>query len=220
MCKILHHQSFSVWKRIPFLFNLSADGKLRNSALKVLHEETHRVIKLRRSQMELEGWKSPADLNDGEDAEEFGGAKRRVAFLDSLLLAQRETGQLTDANIQEEVDTFMFEVSVRPPKEENKITNRARFSGSRHNKFSSGICRLFAVSTRRSTAACVRRSRSMRWPRIGIDDLFRGCDQRNHSNLSACSVFQSKGCRTVYGWECPSSGRCIYIHICVYDSKE
>lgn len=110
MCRILHHQSFSVWKRIPFLFNLSSDGQLRNGALKVLHGETQRVIKLRRSQMDAEGWASSSSDGGDKDANEIGGTKRRVAFLDSLLMAQRETtGQLTDANIQEEVDTFMFE---------------------------------------------------------------------------------------------------------------
>lgn len=104
VCKILHHQSFSIWKRIPFLFNMSAEGRIRNKALNVLHNHTRKVIKLRRQLME-------ADSIDLTPKEDECGLKQRHAFLDSLLIAQKENGYLTDANIQEEVDTFMFEVN-------------------------------------------------------------------------------------------------------------
>lgn len=100
-------QSFSLWKRIPFLFNLTSSGRQLNAALKILHDETRRVIRVRRSHMNEEAKLNPKTDNNDED---MFGSKRRLAFLDSLLLAQKETGRLTDANIQEEVDTFMFEV--------------------------------------------------------------------------------------------------------------
>lgn len=102
----MHEQSFSIWKRIEFLFNLSTTGRLRNAALKILHDHTRRVIKERRSQMIEE---AKPDQQIGNNDDNMFGSKRRLAFLDSLLLAQKESGQLTDANIQEEVDTFMFE---------------------------------------------------------------------------------------------------------------
>ncbi|XP_030382361.1 probable cytochrome P450 4s3 [Scaptodrosophila lebanonensis] len=99
ICRILHKQSFSFWQRFNLLFKFSEAGRQRNAALHVLHDETNRVIRMRRELLQKSKINSLSDV-DG---------KRRLAFLDMLLISQLEGAELTDIEIREEVDTFMFE---------------------------------------------------------------------------------------------------------------
>ncbi|XP_034489516.1 probable cytochrome P450 4s3 [Drosophila innubila] len=109
ICRILHKQSFSFWQRFNVLFNLSEAGRVRNAALQVLHEETYRVINMRRKQLQQAQAEQLAEQKDQQQDNDVGG-KRRLAFLDMLLLSQMEGGSdLSDVDIREEVDTFMFE---------------------------------------------------------------------------------------------------------------
>ncbi|XP_034234600.1 cytochrome P450 4C1-like [Thrips palmi] len=73
-----------------------------NRALKVLHGMTSSVISIRKREFSTEDL-----VNIQNEAED--GTKKRVAFLDQLLLANQKGADLSDIDIQEEVDTFMFE---------------------------------------------------------------------------------------------------------------
>lgn len=86
---------------------MSRDQK---KCLEVLCEFTDGVIKSRRN--ELLGAKDKAMLNENAEDEDLG-TKRKVAFLDLLLQATIDGKPLTDLDIREEVDTFMFEVNSR-----------------------------------------------------------------------------------------------------------
>ncbi|KAI8033434.1 hypothetical protein M5D96_013797 [Drosophila gunungcola] len=111
ICRVMHKQSFSFWQRLNIFFKHSKPGKEREAALKVLHDETNRVIRLRRAQLIQERNESRPE-SEQQPQDDVGG-KRRLAFLDMLLLAQMEGSgggaELSDTDIREEVDTFMFE---------------------------------------------------------------------------------------------------------------
>ncbi|UJR12468.1 hypothetical protein I4U23_016644 [Adineta vaga] len=79
------------WLWPDFLFNLLPEGREQNRCLKIVHQFTKKVIHDRAQNFHANGI-------DG----------KRLAFLD-LLLKQMHDEQLTLLDIQEEVDTFMFE---------------------------------------------------------------------------------------------------------------
>ncbi|EPB71359.1 hypothetical protein ANCCEY_09544 [Ancylostoma ceylanicum] len=86
-----------------FLFNLIGDGREQAKCVKVLHDFTSSVIRAR---------KEKADAAGGVDkllALESAEGRRRMAFLD-LMLDMNAKGELSMDGVQEEVDTFTFEV--------------------------------------------------------------------------------------------------------------
>lgn len=92
-------KEFSLWKRFDFLHAYSSDYRRLRQLLVTLHGFSKSVITQRREK-----------LNNSVNDSDFG--KNKVTFLDLLLKMETEDGQnLTDEDIREEVDTFMFEVS-------------------------------------------------------------------------------------------------------------
>ncbi|GFS53384.1 cytochrome P450 4c3 [Nephila pilipes] len=86
------------------LFNLSKSGRGFNRDLKVLHRFTDKVIQEKKTALLAQRSRGSEETEDVR----FGG-KKRQALMD-LLLDQHVNGQqLTEEDIREEVDTFMFE---------------------------------------------------------------------------------------------------------------
>lgn len=101
---------FSIILREDVLFQFSNLYKEQKSALKTLHDFTDSVINERRNTILN---KESDRANENEDSlDDSMGVKRKMAFLDILLQSTINGKPLSNLDIREEVDTFMFEVFV------------------------------------------------------------------------------------------------------------
>lgn len=98
-------RAFDVLLRNNFLFKFSKYSVQYNNAVKILHEFTDKVIKDRRKEILRKSLENTtATVNIIEKTQ------KKLAFLDVLLQSTINGKSLSDLDIREEVDTFMFEV--------------------------------------------------------------------------------------------------------------
>lgn len=105
--KIITHRLSRPWLYFNKIFyNFTKLGYRERQLVKILHNFTNKVIRERSNNFEK------FDLPANENDEEFNYSKRkRLAMLDLLLNAKVSSGIIDDKGIQDEVNTFMFEVS-------------------------------------------------------------------------------------------------------------
>lgn len=110
MTETVFVRTISLWKLIDFIYPLSKDYWKERKATKILHDTTDSVIKKRREFL----LKNP-DL--------YKNSQKCTAFLDMLLMGSIDGKLLTNQEIREQVDTFMFEVRfvIRNPKRVLKL---------------------------------------------------------------------------------------------------
>ncbi|PSN43005.1 hypothetical protein C0J52_06764 [Blattella germanica] len=96
---------FSPWLYPDFIYYLTPSGRRFKNYCNVLHTFTKKVIRDRAKFYAQKKKNRDEKLSEDKSL----GIKRRVAFLDLLLEASLEGANLSEEDIREEVDTFMFE---------------------------------------------------------------------------------------------------------------
>ncbi|KAB7499154.1 Cytochrome P450 4d2 [Armadillidium nasatum] len=91
------------WLQIGFVFKLLGYARRQEKCLKILHSFALEVIKERRRERNM------VRMNKIEFDDDVLGKRKRLAFLDLLIESSEQKETLSDEDIREEVDTFMFE---------------------------------------------------------------------------------------------------------------
>ncbi|XP_018393741.1 PREDICTED: cytochrome P450 4C1-like [Cyphomyrmex costatus] len=112
MSELLTYRFFRPWLHFNWIFSLTPQGRQQTKVLKILHGFAERIIAERKLYHErtngqyLEGFGNDISA-DKDDAERTGTRRKQLAMLDLLIAASRD-GFMTDLDIREQVDTFIF----------------------------------------------------------------------------------------------------------------
>lgn len=110
MSEIIRTRTFSPVKRFNFVYYLCPEYRMEKKALRTIHGYTTSVIEKRKKELEENANYNAIDAKTNDNR-----VRKRLAFLDLLLQCELDGKPLTNEEIREEVDTFMFEVIFLSP---------------------------------------------------------------------------------------------------------
>nr|ASX93972.1 cytochrome P450 CYP4L30 [Zygaena filipendulae] len=99
--KIIAHRIQNIFTTNDVLFNLTPMKKKHDAALKILHKQVNEVIEARRRELDKTNVKNLTAPSDE--------VQKKHAFLDLLLLSRIDGEKISDEDVRNEVNTFMFE---------------------------------------------------------------------------------------------------------------
>lgn len=108
--KIIYKRIFSIFKIFPKFHEWSPQGAEERRLVKLLHKFTNNVIMKRREKLKAEQGKNVNSCISDEN-EDFS-IKKKMSMLDMLLNVTVDGKPLNNEDIREEVDTFMFAVTI------------------------------------------------------------------------------------------------------------
>jgi cytochrome P450 family 4 len=120
MGAIILKRQVKMWIQPDIFFRFSKYYNNHQKCIKILHEVSYKVIRERKTELQkqkltenlrnhMEGSHEETGLNEDWKQNLADGKKKRLAFLDLLIVASQDGKVLSDEDIREEVDTFMFE---------------------------------------------------------------------------------------------------------------
>ncbi|KAK4029580.1 hypothetical protein OUZ56_022559 [Daphnia magna] len=109
LSRIVQLRQIRPWLRPDWLFNLFPYASEQQQGLSILHGFTDQMIRERKIEHKLRKAQKETEAKTVTKDDEFVSKKRNLAFLDLLIEASQDGKALSDLDIREEVDTFMFE---------------------------------------------------------------------------------------------------------------
>ena len=91
------------WQRVQFLYDLTSNKRQVVKYTKIMNNFTTKIITQRRALVEKENNENLKNLDDDDV-----GLKKKMCLLDVLLQSSVDGKPLSNADIQEEVNTFTF----------------------------------------------------------------------------------------------------------------